>query len=275
MTKREQSGDVVLAMKPMDQEGVAREAALRQRYNLSADFVGQVQDVETTYTYLRGFFEGAGMQSSRRALGDMLRLHDGQYREGGMPYIIHPMQMACHAIEYWRPGDTILTDDFFAILLLHDVEEDVTGSINVSVHEMGYNDVISRGVSYMTLTRFKNETKYELKKRYYNELPAEKYAALGKGFDKSDNLATMITSFRDDAMRIRKNVVEVDTLTLAMLRRARDKWPGAGSLFQGLKRGIRMMNIMLAVTYGVRLTDPNFINAPDAKDYSYLLTEAK
>lgn len=259
----------------MNQDRGLLEQGLREKYNLGEKFVGQVYDTETTYTYLRGFFEGAGMQSSRRALGDMRRLHGGQCREGGLPYIVHPMQMACHAIEYWRPGEKILTDDFFAILLLHDVEEDVTKHLNVSVHELGYNDVISRGVKYMTLMRFDNETKYELKKRYYNELPSELYAALGKGFDKSDNLSTMVTSFRDNPDRIRKNVVEVDTLTLPMLKRARDKWPEAGSLFQGVKRGIRMMNIMLAITYNVRLTDPNYINPPDAKDYSYLLTEAK
>ncbi len=255
-----------------DKEG---NAAMRREYGLSSDFIGQVHDVEKTYTYLRGFFEGAGMRLSLRALGDMRKWHNGQCRKGGLPYIIHPMRMSCHAIEYWRPGDTNLTDDFFAILLLHDVVEDVTSSINVSVREMGYNDVISRGVEYMTLTRFHNETKYELKKRYYNELPMDMHSALAKGFDKSDNLSTMVGAFRDDPNRIRKNVVEVDLLTLPMLRAAKGKWPEAGSLFQGLKRDIRRMNNMLAIMYGVMLTDKNFVNVADAKDYSYLLTESK
>ena len=230
----------------------------------SPNFVGRIHDVNSTITFLRGMFIGRYMQASLRALGYMQQRHAGQTRLDGQPYIVHPLAMASHALSINDPN---ITDDLIATLLLHDVCED-TG---VTVKELPFNGIIKSGVKYMSLIRFSDETTYELKKRFYNELLESKEATIGKGFDRYNNLATMSATFSEN--KIRKNVVETDLLLLPALKHAEDLWPEASNLLRLLRTSIRSINDIYALAYKVQLTDPSFINAPDATDFSELLTK--
>lgn len=229
------------------------------------DFVGRIVDVEQTMLFLRAWFMGKGMNESLRALGYMRAHHEGQTRKDGQPYIIHPLAMASHAMSI---NDDNITDDLIATLLLHDLREDA----HVAIAEMPFNGRIKNGVKYMSLIRFDDESKYELKKRYYNELLESKEATIGKGFDRYNNLTTMSASFTDE--KVRKNVVETDLLLLPTLKKAEDLWPEASNLLHLLRTSIRGINDIYALAYKVRLKDENFVNAKDAEDYTSLLTQA-
>lgn len=231
----------------------------------SPNFVGRLQNIDSTVTFLRGIFIGRRMEISLRALGYMMKHHEGQTRSDGQPYIVHPLAMVSHAISI---NDENITDVLVATLLLHDVCED-TG---VPITELPFPGIVRNGVKYMSLTRFNDESKYELKKRYYNELLESKEAAICKGFDRFNNLTTMSATFSDD--KIRKNVVETDRLLLPTLKRAEDLWPEASNLLRLLRMSIRSINDLYALNYGVQLTDKRFVNPPDAKDYFHLLTDA-
>lgn len=229
------------------------------------DFVGRLQDVNATLTFLRGLFIGRYMQNSLLALGYMQQRHAGQTRRDGQPYIVHPLAMASHALSINDPN---VTDDLVATLLLHDVCED-TG---VTVKELPFNGTIRSGVKRMSLIRFNDETKYELKKRFYNELLESKEATIGKGFDRYNNLTTMSATFPED--KIRKNVVETDLLLLPALKNGEELWPEASNLLRLLRTSVRNINDIYALAYKVRLSDPSFVNAPDAQDYTHLLTQS-
>ena len=78
-------------------------------------------NVEQQITLLRGMFTGFRdvFPLSLDALSLAVRCHKGQYREGGKPYIAHPLSMACMA-----KGLGLRDDALYATILLHDVCED-------------------------------------------------------------------------------------------------------------------------------------------------------
>ena len=231
--------------------------------SLKAGACGRVFDASKMYVYLRGALDGAGMEESVRALTYMRNHHEGQFRNDGQPYEIHPLMMACYAMSL---GDGLITDSVIATILLHDVCEES----NVLVEELPFSESVQRGVKYITLTRFHNETKYEQKKRYMNELLESLEATIAKAIDRYVNLATMPGTFSDDKMR--KNVVETDMLLLPVLKQAKYKWPQATKLLYALRTNIRSVNDVQAILLGVKLTDPGFVNSPHAKDYAFLVT---
>lgn len=224
---------------------------------------GRVFDADKMYVYLKGAFAGAGMSESTQALTYMRKHHEGQFRNDGQPYEIHPLMMVCYAMSL---GDELITDGVIATILLHDVCEETS----VPVEALPFSEAVRRGVKYITLTRFHNETKYEQKKRYMNELLESLEATIAKAIDRYVNLATMPGTFSDDKMR--KNVVETDMLLLPVLKQAKYKWPQATKLLYALRTNIRSVNDVQAILLGVKLTDPGFVNSPHAKDYAFLVT---
>ena len=87
------------------------------------------------------------------------------------------------------------------------------------------------------------------------------------------NFSTMLPTFSED--KIRKNVVEADLLRMPVLKRAKRKYPKLRPLLWIMRENITMLLHVYAMQYKVKLTDPNYINPPDAKDYSYLITGEK
>lgn len=227
--------------------------------------VGRQFPADKMFLFLKGKLMGAKMDEALRALYYMREHHAGQCRDDGQPYEVHPMMMACYAVSLDSP---YVTDDTIAVILLHDVCEESWAQVN----ELPFNVTIRRGVKYMTLTRFRNETKFEHKKRYMNELLESWDATVAKAIDRYFNLMTMQAVFSPD--KVRKNVVETDMLLLPVLKEAKRKWPERSGVLWVLRTAVRSVNDNLAMSLGVRLTDEDFINSPEAVDYSYLLTGA-
>ena len=68
------------------------------------------------FTYLRGNLVGSKMNESLRALQYARDMHKDQKRKNGVPYIIHPLSMACYAVALGIEDDNVI-----ATILLHDV----------------------------------------------------------------------------------------------------------------------------------------------------------
>ncbi len=225
--------------------------------------VGRQFSAQKMYVFLKGALTGAGGAEAVRALVYMRDHHAGQFRKDGQPYEIHPLMMACYAVSL---ESKYITSVVVSGILLHDVPEE----LGMPVDELPFSDGVKRAVKYVTLTRFKDETKFEHKKRYMNELLECRESVIIKAIDRMFNLMTMSAVFPPD--KVRKNVVETDMLLLPVLREAKRKWPEMSPLLWVLRTGIRAVNDNLALALNVRLTDPDFVNPPDAVDYSYLLT---
>ena len=89
------------------------------------------------YNFIKGYASMYKMRNTLIALTLALKYHDGQYRDGGEPYIIHPL-MVCKSLillnvedrlKEWYPDRDIhqirhQCDILYAAAILHDVIED-------------------------------------------------------------------------------------------------------------------------------------------------------
>lgn len=196
-------------------------------------------NVDKMYTYMNAFLKGAGMNESLRALGYARRKHSGQTRKNGVPYIIHPLSMACYASALGIRDDNIM-----ATVLLHDVCEDC----NVNIEELPFNEIIKSAVKHLTVTRFDTDkSKIETKRRYFYELLDSKEAIIVKALDRYNNLTDMPFALEDEA--IGKNVAETEVLLLPVLKEAKERWVDLSDILFILRTNIRGLNDILKLKY--------------------------
>lgn len=194
------------------------------------------------YTNLSGFCKGAGMRSSLRALGFMREKHGQQTRSNGQLYIVHPLWMANYAVALGIKDDNIV-----ATILLHDVCEDTA----IEVEALPFNEIIRKGVKYMTFHQYDDEEKTTAKRRYFKELLESREALICKGLDRFMNLSTMEGILSEEA--IVKNIRETDELLLPVMKAGKEKWPEMSDYFFVMRANIRAVNDTLAVAHGVEL----------------------
>ena len=196
-------------------------------------------NVDKMYTYLRGFLVGAKMEQSMKALQYAREKHKNQTRKNGVPYIVHPLSMACYAVALG-----ITDDNAIATVLLHDVCEDC----GVSVEALPTNDAIKKGVKYVTVQALDTDRdKMETKRRYFKELLESREALLCKALDRYNNLSDMPFALSDDA--IGKNIAETETLLLPVLKEAKEKWSDLSDVLFVLRTNIRSVNDILKLHY--------------------------
>lgn len=168
-------------------------------------------NVDKMYTYLRGYLIGANMSESLKALSFARQQHKNQKRKDGVPYIVHPLGMACYAVAMGLRDDNIV-----ATILLHDVPEDCS----VPVDFLPVNGVIKNAVRHMTIQKFNTDVdKIETKCRYFRELLDSREALLCKAIDRYNNLSDAPFALSADA--IGKNLAETEILLLPILKEAK------------------------------------------------------
>lgn len=233
---------------------------------------GRLYPADKMYIYVNGFATGAGMRETVRALPYMRKAHRDHVRSDGQRYEVHPLEMACYALSLRalavnRDGEPLIDDATIAMILLHDVPEE----LGIAVESMPFGDEVLTGVKYMTISeKFPGETKFEQKRRYANELLECWRSVIGKCGDMQHNLSTMVPTFETE--RIIRNIVEADMLRMGVFREAKYKYPDLAPLLWVYRENITRALHDLAKFYKVRLIDSNYINPPDAVDYSYLIT---
>ena len=196
-------------------------------------------NVDKMYTYLRGFLVGGKYTQSVIALQYAREKHKEQKRKNGVPYIVHPLSMACYAAALGLNDDNI-----FATILLHDVPEDC----GVEIEHLPVNDTVKYAVKCMTITKFKTDkSKIETKRRYFNNLLESKEAVICKALDRYNNLSDMPFALSEDA--VGKNAAETDILLLPMLKEAKEKWADLADILFVLRTNIRGINDILKLKY--------------------------
>ncbi len=148
-----------------------------------------VYDWERMKTYVKTTAKAAKMENTQKALDFALRAHAGQTRKNSeVPYIVHPLNMACHALAMG-----IREDEIIAAILLHDVIEDcekADGS-KYTPEDLPVSEETRKIVFLMTCPERTPETRDEVLTAYYEALAAYPKAALVKLIDRCNNLTTM------------------------------------------------------------------------------------
>ena len=176
----------------------------------------KLYDEERMFTYVKTMALSHRLDQTCRALPFAREQHAGQFRKGSgqVPYIVHPLNMACHALAMG-----LLEDDLLATVLLHDVCEDC----GVAPEELPVGERVQKAVALLTFRREVGETKHEAKARYFAVLSECPEAVMAKLLDRCNNVTFMAHGFTPE--KLREYIAETREFVLPLLRQARREYP--------------------------------------------------
>lgn len=225
---------------------------------------GRMYDFDELYTFVKKEAMRRGMRTSFRALEYACEKHAKQKRSGGQPYAVHPLWMARYLL---LQSDSAITDVTIATSLIHDVPEE---NPEISVNDLPFELAVREAVGCLTIIKQAGEPVFERRVKSAEMMLRNKDAAIVRAVDTLNILHTIPQAFGPD--RIRKIVLENHMFKIPKMIEAGEIWPETRRLMMKLVEEIRGIIYAYAVIYGIRLGgDPNFVNGPEAKDYSYLL----
>ncbi len=137
-----------------------------------------------------------------------MEAHEGQKRKKStIPYIYHPLNLACHALSMG-----IREDEILAACLLHDVVEDC----GKRYEELPVNEETKELVRLLTHEKTTDEDRDQVMKTYYDAIAGNPKAALVKCIDRCNNLTTM--SWGLSRERIYRMIQETEAYSPRLLR---------------------------------------------------------
>ena len=159
-------------------------------------------------TYVKTSAKTLGLTDTLKALDFAVEAHAGQKRKRSeVPYIYHPLNLACHALAM-----NINDDDIIAACLLHDVIEDC----GKTADDLPVNEDIKELVVLLTHEKTTPEDRDTVMKAYYKAIRANPKAALVKCLDRCNNLTTMAWGLSRD--RIFRMIRETEEYFPALLK---------------------------------------------------------
>ena len=189
---------------------------------------------EHMYSRIAVTSELEGLRETSAALRFMKKAHEGQYRKPSLfsdtkvPYITHPLMMACHAHALGIREDKIL-----ATILLHDVCEDC----GVAPEELPFSEEVREAVRLLSFQVMPSETRADAKKRYYAAIAENRIARIVKILDRCNNISTMASSFTQK--KLVAYVDETETYVMPLLEQAKYAIPEYADAFYLLKYHMR------------------------------------
>lgn len=167
-----------------------------------------MSDAAYLYARVRSDAEKLGCSQTLRVLPLARQWHAGQYRKGAqqLPYITHPLTMACHALALGFTDDALLS-----ALLLHDVPEDC----GIPVRDLPVDPLTRDAVALVTFSRLPGESHADAKARYFAAIRENDLACLVKVIDRCHNVSCMAKGFTRE--RMAQYVAETDAYVLPLL----------------------------------------------------------
>ena len=152
------------------------------------------------------------MRDTLKALDFAIKAHEGQTRkQSDVPYIYHPLNMACHCFAMDIHEDVIV-----AACLLHDVIEDC----GYKAEDLPVSDECRKLISLMSHEK-DDSRRDQIMKEYYAGLASEPKAALIKCIDRCNNLTTMSWGLSRD--RIYRMIKETEKYVYPLLQVIKDE----------------------------------------------------
>ena len=141
-------------------------------------------------TYVKTVAKTGNMDNTMKAVDFAVDAHAGQKRKNTtVPYISHPLTMACHALAMG-----IKKDEVIAGILLHDVIEESRKDETkeeIKPEDMPVNERAKELVVLMTCDETTDENRKKILDVYYGKLAEDPEGALIKCIDRCNNLTTM------------------------------------------------------------------------------------
>jgi (p)ppGpp synthase/HD superfamily hydrolase len=171
---------------------------------------------EHMYTFVKATATAKALTGTFKALPFAREKHDGYLRKGKdhVPYINHPLTMACHALAM-----DIVDDDILAAILLHDVVEDC----RVLLDELPASDRVKDIVDRVSKAELPDEDRHAFKTRYHDRIMERPAASLVKVIDRCNNLSMMATGFEREKMI--SYIVETERYVFPVIDRLKETSP--------------------------------------------------
>lgn len=165
-------------------------------------------DVEHMSTFIKANIKTLKLKNSLKALDFAKEAHKKQKRKNSdIPYIYHPLNLACHMLAMDIKDDTII-----AACLLHDVIEDCA----VKLEDLPVDNETKKLVKLMTHEKCTDENREEILTNYFKEISKNPKAALIKCVDGCNNLTTMSWAFSRD--KIYRYIDESERYVLPLIK---------------------------------------------------------
>ena len=171
---------------------------------------------EHMYTYVKTYALAKGMLQTVRVLPYAKEKHKNQLRRGKdhVPYIYHPLQVACHALALGLEDD-----DLVSAALLHDVCEDC----DVAPGELPVNERTRRAVALLTREETPGMDWEEIESRYYGAIAQDPIASMVKLLDRCSNVSGMATAFTRSGMA--RYIQSTEKWIYPLLHHTRETYP--------------------------------------------------
>ena len=167
----------------------------------------RIFDYKHMYSFVKHTAKAKKLHNSLKALDFAMKAHEGQTRKkSDLPYIYHPLNMACHSFALG-----IDEDDIIAAILLHDVIEDC----GVTLDELPVDDDCKKLVQLMSHQK-DDDNRKAIMDEYFKKLKRNPKAALIKCIDRCNNLTTM--SWGLSRERIYRCIKESEQYVLPLLK---------------------------------------------------------
>ncbi len=180
----------------------------------------QMFSEEHMFTRLKTIAEIQGLRETYKALYYSREKHQGQFRKKQkysdvmIPYVYHPLMMACHAQSMGLAEDTLL-----AVILLHDVCEDC----GVSPDELPFSEEVRTAVDLLTKKPDARLSKEESTAQYYAAIARNRTASMAKAIDRCNNVSTMALSFSDE--KLKAYIEETENYVIPLLASIKQNCP--------------------------------------------------
>ena len=174
----------------------------------------EIYDWQHMKTYVKTTAAHLNMTDTLKALDFAVEAHKrGEPRKNSnIPYIYHPLNMACHALSMGIREDAII-----AAILLHDVVEDIEG---VTLEDLPVGDEARELVRLMTKDKSQGSHNPKALDKYYGELTKNPKGALIKCIDRCNNLTSMSWGLSREAKY--RYIEEVDKYFPKLLKVVKD-----------------------------------------------------
>lgn len=173
--------------------------------------------IENMLRRVRMYSQARKMVETQKAIRIMLKYHEGTYRKSiigeKVPYVIHPLMMACHAFAL-----NIGSDELVATVLLHDVVEDC----DVTVDELDINDNIKQAVELLSYKKSDDISIEESKQLYYEKIGDNKIASIVKLLDRCNNVSNMAAAFKSSKMV--EYITETETYVFPLIDKVKHEY---------------------------------------------------
>lgn len=189
----------------------------------------------SSYMFIKGYSIAKDLEQTLIALATARKLHNGQHRKDGAPYIIHPLKVCSTLISYG-----IDDDDILAAALLHDVLEDCQdklplGSKQLETEYMLHHEVVE---IVRVLSKESGLSQHELAV-YFNRIKSNPKALLIKLSDRLHNSATL---YNFSLAKMREYINETKNFILPMASYGKAYYPQYTNAFGILKSNIYSLN---------------------------------